>query len=239
VVAQSLGLLPALGSTDTALVNAGDGYRLALVYLISPDTNLIQFTSGETTIDLTPAFGQSAQITDLGDTPEPPELMEVTVVQVLDGHSIMVENEDGARTRVRYLGVQAPMGNACYARESEAANKAMVDGQTVYLERERKNRAPNSRISRDVWIAGPDGELTLVAAELAAEGAVAAVPVEPDIRFAGWIEAADAAAQFFGYGLWGACGGLEVPLTATEVAGSAVAPAAQIIQPLQRRSVFD
>jgi endonuclease YncB( thermonuclease family) len=211
VVAQNVGLDPALGIADTTTIDPGDGLRLMLVYLIRPDTTLLQLTTGQTTIDLTPALGSAVPISDPGPEPEAPELMEVKVVEVLDGQSILVQTDDGARTRVRYLGVEAPIGNACYAGKSQKANAELVEGETVYLERERKNRASNSRIARDVWIEDADGNLTLVAAELAAEGSVVAAPVEPDVRFAGWIQAAADGAMSNNLGLWGACGGLQTP----------------------------
>jgi endonuclease YncB( thermonuclease family) len=211
-IAQTLKLDPALGASDSAHFSPKDAHRLALAYLIRPDTTLIQFTTGDATIDLSDALGMPVIITDPGPEPESPELLEAKVVQVLDGQTIMVETADGARARVRYLGVEAPSEQACYAAESQAANAALVDGQTVYLERERENRAGNSRIARDVWIKGADGTLKLVAAELTAQGAVVPAPVDPDIRFAGWIQAAADAAQYNGLGLWAACGGVQTPV---------------------------
>jgi endonuclease YncB( thermonuclease family) len=189
----------------------GDGQRIALVYLIRTDTTVLHLTTGDATIDLSSSLGGVATMTDPGAEPESPDLMAVTVVEVLDGQSIMVEAEDGARTRVKYLGVEAPLSGACFASDSKQANAALVEGQTVYLERERKNRAPNSRIARDVWIEDADGNLTLAAAELAASGSVVAAPVEPDVRFAGWISAAEEGAVGDGLGIWGACGGLQTP----------------------------
>ena len=210
-IAKTLKVKPAIGVNDSTLMAPGDGQRLVLVYLIRPDTTVLQLTTGQSTIDLTSALGEFASMTNPGNEPTPPELMEVEVVEVLDGQSILVESEDGARTRVRYLGVEAPVGDTCFAAKSKKANKKFVGGETVYLERERTNRGSNSRIERDVWIEDADGNLTLVAAELAAQGSVVATPVEPDIRFAGWIEAAQEGAVANGLGLWDACGGLQTP----------------------------
>lgn len=227
VIAQTLNLDPALGPADVATLAPGEGRRLALVYLIRPDTTELQLTTGLTTMDLGPALGQPVDFSDPGDEPASPEMVSATVTRALDGQTIMVETEDGARARVRYLGVQAPIGSACYAEESLNANAALTLGKTVYLERERKNRAPNSQIARDVWIAADDGTLTLVSAVLAAGGSVVAAPVEPDVRFAGWIKAAADGAQFSLYGLWGACGGLQTPVPEPTAAPDQETPVAE------------
>ena len=210
VVAETLGFNPALGSADSASFGVDRGFRLALAYLIRPDATVLQLTIGETTIDLGESMGQPIAPADLGPEPDQPDLIAATVTRIVDGEMIYVE-VDGARARLRYLGVKAPSGSACYAAESKAANAALVEGKTVYLEREFKNRETGVGLVRDVWIVSKDGGLTLVAAELAAIGAVIANPVEPDVRFGGWIRAAEDGAQFANAGLWGACGGLQTP----------------------------
>lgn len=207
VVAEAMGLTPALGATDTAEFGAGRGLRLVLTFLVRPDSTVLQLTAGETTVDLGDAAGQPLNLLELGPEPPAPELIKATVTAVEDGATIFVES-GGARTRVRYLGVQAPVADGCYAAGATAANVALVQGATVYLEREFNNREPGVGLVRDVWIVSSDGGLTLVSAELAAVGAVAAHPIEPDVRFSGWIRAAEAAARGSSAGLWGACGDL-------------------------------
>jgi endonuclease YncB( thermonuclease family) len=239
VIGQTLGLDPALGPADAFTLAPGDGVRMALAYLVLPGTTELQLTTGVTTMDLAPAVGQSVDIFDPGDPPASPDLVSGTVTRILDGQTVMVETEDGARARVRYLGVQAPIDSACYAQESINANAALTLGKTVYLERERKNRAPNSQIARDVWIVGDDGNLTLIAAVLAAEGSVVAAPVEPDVRFAGWIQAAADGAQFNGLGLWAACGGLQTPVPEpTETPAEEETPVAEIEPALLLKRLF-
>lgn len=217
VIAETMALNPALGSTDSALFSPDDAHRIALVYLIRPDTTVMQLTIGDNTIDLGPSLGQPLSPLNLGEPPASPELMEVTVLKVLDGQSILVESENGGRAKVRYLGVAAPLSGICYADESRAANEALVGGKTVFLEREFENRVPGSRIVRDVWIESSGGGLTLVAAELAATGSVVSEPMEPDIRFSGWIQAAADGAQATGLGVWAECGGLQTPTPETAV----------------------
>ena len=205
-VAQFLGFSPAYDADDRVLFAPGEGHWLALVFLISPDIGDLTLWIGNQAIDLAPAIARASDGAKLEEVPRTPELMEGTVVEVLDGRTAVVAIGD-ERVTIRYLGIEVPTGNACYAAEATAANRDLVVGQTVWLERERRNRFEQGIYGRDVWIER-DGARVLVAAELAAAGAAVPAPTEPDTRFAGWIAASSAAAQFEGRGLWGACGGL-------------------------------
>jgi endonuclease YncB( thermonuclease family) len=205
-VAQFLGFTPAYDASDRVLFAPGEGHRLALVFLVSPDSGPLTLWVGDQALDLSPAFAQPNAIASLDAAPRMPEMIEGKVVDVLDGRTIVVA-VGGERVTVRYLGVEVPTGNACYAAEATAAHANLVLGQTVWLERERKNRFSEEIYARDVWLER-DGARLLVARELVAMGAAVPAPTEPDTRYAGWIAAAGAAAQATGQGLWGACGGL-------------------------------
>ena len=100
--------------------------------------------------------------------------------------------------------MEAPASGACFAAEATAANRQLVDGQTVWLEREASDRAGDALL-RDVWVADPSGNLALVAARLLEAGAGTAAPVPPDTRYQGWLAGAAETAQANGAGLWGAC----------------------------------
>jgi endonuclease YncB( thermonuclease family) len=205
-VAQFLGFSPAYDANDRVLFAPGETHQLALVFLVSPDAGQLMLLVGDQALDLGPALASAAGTSSLNAAPREPSLLEGKVVDVLDATTIVVAvgNE---RVTVRYLGVEGPARNACYAAEATAANANLVLGQTVWLERERKNRFSDDVYARDVWIER-DGTRVLAARELAAMGAVVPAPAEPDTRYAGWIAAASAAAQASGQGLWGACGGL-------------------------------
>ncbi len=205
-VSQFLGFSPAYDANDRILFAPGEGHRLALVFLVSPDSGSLTLWVGDQALDLGPALAQPNAVASLEAAPLIPDMIEGTVVEVLDGRTIKVA-VGGERVTVRYLGVEVPTDNACYAAEATAANADLVLGQTVWLERERKNRFSDEVYARDVWLER-DGVRVLVARELAAIGAAVPAPAEPDTRYAGWIAAAGAAAQATGQGLWGACGGL-------------------------------
>lgn len=222
VIATTLGMSPTLGATDATVVAPGEGIRFVAVYLINPGTTVLQLSTGESTIALDPSLGQPIDVFNPGEPPAAPDLIEARVVDIIDGGAVIVKTADGAKARIQYLGVQAPEADACYGPEAAAANEALVLGKTVFLERERKNQAGKGRITRDVWFVKDNGEMTLASAELAALGAVVPQPVEPDIRYVGWIAAAGDAARANGAGLWGACGGLLEP-PAEEVAADGAA----------------
>jgi endonuclease YncB( thermonuclease family) len=96
----------------------------------------------------------------------------------------------------------------CYAGEATEANRTLVEGEKVWLERQRFNTSGDDALTRDVWVATDAGGKALVAVELVAQGAAVPEIREPDNRFAAWLEAASAEAQANDAGLWGACGGI-------------------------------
>jgi endonuclease YncB( thermonuclease family) len=205
-IAAFLGFVPAFETNDAVLFAPGESHRLALVFLVSPGLGDLTLLAGEESLDLAPAFAHPIDTTDLGNPPKTPDFLEAKATKVIDGRTIEVE-VDGETIQVVYLGISVPTGDDCYAVQATAANSDLVRGKTVYLERERKNRSGTSGVARDVWIDGSNGVKVLVATELVARGAATPDPVEPDIRYAGWLSAAATEAQFSGAGFWSACGG--------------------------------
>jgi endonuclease YncB( thermonuclease family) len=201
-VASFLNLTPAYTSSASILFAPGENHRIALVFLLSTGTGDLSLLAGGTTINLGDALAQAGE---LGDAPREPKLIEATVLNVIDGRTIEVDVK-GVTITVQYLGITVPTGDACYAAQATAANSTLVSGQTVWLERERKNRAGDG-VARDVWVQGAGGNKFLVAQALVESGAAAPAPVEPDIRFAGVLAAAAESAQLNNAGAWGACGG--------------------------------
>lgn len=133
-----------------------------------------------------------------------------TVVRVVDGDTILVE-VDGARERVRYIGLDAPeVANAengtpaeCGSDAARVANEALVMGSSVGLERDISDRDRFGRLLRHVWLL--DGEDRLVGALLVADGAVEARSYPPDTGRDGQLDALERAARDAGAGIWGAC----------------------------------
>jgi endonuclease YncB( thermonuclease family) len=204
-IAQFLGLDPAYGSGDQITFNPGESQRFALVFTVQPEATNFELWIGSTPINLDLALQAANPVVDLGPSPEKPGLLTAEVVGVIDGDSILVK-ADGETTNVSYNGIKAPVGSECYSAEAKAANKALVSGKTVQLERQRFNTDGHGGLVRDVWVVQDDGSRILVSAELVAEGAATPSIREPDTRFAGWLTANMDHASTAGAGLWGACG---------------------------------
>ncbi|MDP9363542.1 MAG: hypothetical protein M3Q10_04820, partial [Chloroflexota bacterium] len=146
---------------------------------------------------------------DPAAAPRPlPDLVEARVTRVLDGERIEVVL-GGQPTRVRYLGVDAPVGAGCHAAESTRANAALVEGKSVWLEPEGA-ADPLGTLPRDAWVDDGAGGRILVALRLAEQGAVRPDPRDANPRYAEPIVAASDAARASGAGLWGACEGAAV-----------------------------
>ncbi|MFW5690860.1 MAG: thermonuclease family protein [Chloroflexota bacterium] len=98
------------------------------------------------------------------------------VIRVIDGDTIDVEI-NGQEERIRYVGVNTPeRGEACYS-EATAANRRLVEGATVRLERDVNNRDRFDRLLRYVYVGD-----TFVNATLIREGYAEAVLYRPDDR---------------------------------------------------------
>jgi endonuclease YncB( thermonuclease family) len=200
-----------LGTNELTSIPAGEGIRLALVYLIPPATTDIELVDDPLTgtgLNIGQSLDAGGDVTNLGGAPERPELIEAVVTEVIDGRTIVVE-ADGFSATIQYLGISVPTGAQCFAAEATTTNSNIVLGETVYLERQFRNRVSSSgdTLARDVWIDNNQGGLVLVSAWLASEGAAVPAPADGDVRFAGWIQAAADAAEGNSAGFWAACGG--------------------------------
>ena len=203
-IASAIGLDPAYSAGDSVAIVPGEGQRLALVFLAPPGTTDVRLATGGTTIALDEAIDVSIGVGALGDPPAEPGLLRGTVARVIDGQTISVEI-DGVQTEVRYLGIKAPVGDDCWASEATAANADLVEGQTVWIERERSSSDKKDRWLRDVYV-NQNGALTLVSARLVAQGAATVAVTAPDTRFDGWLRSLSASAETERTGLWGSCG---------------------------------
>jgi endonuclease YncB( thermonuclease family) len=130
------------------------------------------------------------------------------VDRVVDGDTIIVRIGRDSE-RVRYIGMNTPetvkpdtpvqwMGP-----ESSAANKRLVDGQTVILEKDVSERDQYDRLLRDVWLKNGD-QWTLVNLELVLDGFAQVTTYPPDVKYVDALVAAQREAQQHDVGLWGA-----------------------------------
>jgi len=141
---------------------------------------------------LTPAFA----------APPPYDERKARVIAVVDGDTISVLISGFYERRVRYIGIDAPeMRRDCFAPEATAANRQLVLGKDVALERDVSDTDRFGRLLRYVYL--PTGEMVN---ELLVRGGYAvARNYPPDTKYRARFEAAERQAQQANAGLWGAC----------------------------------
>jgi micrococcal nuclease len=133
-----------------------------------------------------------------------------SVVRVVDGDTIVIDRGRGPE-KLRYIGVDTPetvkpgtpvefMG-----REASAANKALVEGRQVRLERDITEYDRYDRLLRYVWVedASASSGWLLVNLALVARGYAQVVTYPPDVRYVDLYLAAQRTARDAELGLWG------------------------------------
>lgn len=136
-----------------------------------------------------PAGPVAAEVVPAGDT--------ATVTRIIDGDTIEVSLNDRAYP-VRYIGMDTPERGDFFYAEASAANRALVEAQTVILVKDVSETDRYGRLLRYVYL--PDG--TFVNAELVAQGYAVAVTFPPDVREQELFRTLEREARENGRGLW-------------------------------------
>jgi endonuclease YncB( thermonuclease family) len=137
------------------------------------------------------------------------------VVSITDGDTVRVVI-DGEEYRLRYIGIDTPESVAPdtpvepFALAATAANAALVEDETVVLERDVSETDRFDRLLRYVWLTpddsaapgDPDAAWRLVSLELVAAGLAEAVDYPPDTKYSDLFDAAEAEARQAGRGMW-------------------------------------
>ncbi len=188
-----------------------------LLLLVALAGCTVTATSTALPTETAPAVMPAPSVTPTGVPSEPPgagELMptgpteEAVVVRVVDGDTIIIDRGRGEE-RLRYIGMDTPetvkpgspvewMGS-----EASAANRALVEGKTVVLEKDISETDQYARLLRYVWLL-KDGTWRLVNLELVREGYARASTYPPDVKYADLYLAAQVDAREHDRGLWGA-----------------------------------
>ncbi len=124
----------------------------------------------------------------------PPETAKVT--RVIDGDTIIIEGN----YRVRYIGIDTPEVYPKvedYGIEAWEANRRLVGGKEVRLERDVTEKDKYGRLLRYVYV----GDV-LVNAELVRQGLAEAKAYPPDIKYQDYLEKLEAEARLAGRGMW-------------------------------------
>lgn len=137
------------------------------------------------------------------------------VERVVDGDTIIVEIS-GSRERVRLLGIDTPESVAesrpdqCYGAESSAYLTGLLpEGTEVTLIRDVEARDQYDRLL--AYVVRSSDQL-FVNLDLIERGFAGVLIYEPNSHYRDLFEDAEDAAFDGGIGLWGACGGPDVPL---------------------------
>jgi micrococcal nuclease len=107
----------------------------------------------------------------------------------------------------------------CYGREASNRNKELVEGQTVYLEKDVSETDAFGRLLRYVHVGG-----IMVNELLVSEGFAVSSTYPPDVKYQERFLAAQTSARNAGRGLWAGC--LTAPPPLLQPFGLPVAPAA-------------
>ena len=124
----------------------------------------------------------------------PPDTAKV--IRVIDGDTITIEGG----YRVRYIGIDTPeiypRLEAC-GMEALEANRELVEGKEVRLERDVSDKDKYGRLLRYVYMDG-----VFVNAELVKRGLAEAKAYPPDIKYQDFLEELEAEARQAGRGIW-------------------------------------
>jgi endonuclease YncB( thermonuclease family) len=131
------------------------------------------------------------------------DLLEAQVTRVVDGDTIHVAI-DGVEYRLRYIGIDTPEindpehGVEPFGPEATEANRELVEGKSVLLEKDVSETDKFGRLLRYVYV----GDL-MVNEELLRQGLARVATFPPDVKYVDRFLAAQRAAQDAGRGIWG------------------------------------
>lgn len=138
-----------------------------------------------------------------------------TVVRVVDGDTVVVET-DGTEERARLIGIDTPESVRedhpveCFGPEaSSRLEQLLPPGTPIYLERDVEPRDMYNRLL--VYVRRADDGLHVNRDQIA-QGYGEASPYPPNTALSDELAAAEQAARTHGLGLWGECGGPDVPV---------------------------
>ena len=170
----------------------------------------------EPTPNPTKDIGATSSVTSLSQATSAPSLVlasatplvvgeQALVTRVIDGDTIEVDRTLDGPATVRYIGINAPeMGASglaidCFGLEAKARNEALVQGQTVVLQKDISETDSSGRLLRYVYL--EDGRL--VNEVLITEGFARTARSSPDVKYTERFDAAQKQAIDAGRGLWG------------------------------------
>jgi micrococcal nuclease len=132
----------------------------------------------------------------------PPDAVEALAIRAVDGDTIEVEIE-GESYKVRYIGIDTPELHhpekpvEYYAQEAYEKNKGLVEGKTVFLEKDVSETDIYGRLLRYVYV----GDI-FVNAYLVQQGYAQVSTYPPDVKYQERFVELQREAREAGRGLW-------------------------------------
>ena len=117
------------------------------------------------------------------------------VSRIVDGDTVVLSTGE----RVRYIGMDTPEMDPLepFAKEATEANRQLVEGKAVRLEKDVSETDRYGRLLRYVWV-----DSTMVNLELVRRGLAEANAYPPDVRYQLLLDAAEAEAKLARRGMW-------------------------------------
>jgi micrococcal nuclease len=164
----------------------------------------------------------------------------VQVLSVTDGDTIRV-SIGGRSTPVRYIGIDTPetvdplTDMQCFGKEAAEANRRLVEGKMVELEKDLSETDKYDRLLRYVYVDITGRGLVMVNEELVRLGFAKSSSYPPDVKYQDKFRLGETQARTASVGLWGsACAvATSAPTAAPTVARTVAATAAPTQQPAQ------
>jgi len=139
----------------------------------------------------------------------------IEVLEIIDGDTIKVKNEDGKTFNVRYMGIDTPeldgpSYKTCFAEEALSRNQDLVLGKKILLEYDIDKYDQFGRVLAYVWTLNENGDKDIfVNLELLKQGLARFYLDKTNTLKQDELIQAEIEAQESFLGLWGSCGDFE------------------------------
>ncbi len=124
--------------------------------------------------------------------------IEIKCIRVIDGDTIEVKDEAGAKYKIRYIGIDTPEATEDYGDIATEKNKELVEGKVVKLEKDVSSTDKYGRILAYVYV----GDI-FINAYLVQEGYAQISTYPPDVKYADYFLELQQEAKENNKGLWG------------------------------------
>jgi len=105
-------------------------------------------------------------------------IIEVKCIRVVDGDTIEIEDENGTKHKVRYIGINTPETDEYYGDIATEKNKELVEGKIVKLEKDVSETDMYGRLLRYVYV----GDL-FINSYLVENGYAQVATYPPDVKY--------------------------------------------------------